>query len=98
MSDLYILDGHTPVPVTDVAVWGKFCEDRSKRRVARTEIGDVTVSTVFLGINHNFVEGEPILFETMVFGGEHDEYQERCCTWDEAVAMHTRVVTMVEES
>lgn len=98
MSDLYILDGHTPVPVTDVAVWGKFFGDRSKRRVARTEIGDVTVSTVFLGMDHNFEGGKPILFETMVFGGEHDEYQERCCTWDEAVAMHTRVVTMVEES
>jgi hypothetical protein len=31
----------------------------------------------------------------MVFGGIMDEHQERCCTWDEAVAQHTRVLDMV---
>ena len=46
------------------------------------------VSTVFLGLDHAFDGGTPLLFETMIFGGEHDEYQERYATWDEAEAGH----------
>jgi hypothetical protein len=38
--------------------------------VAFTQRGDVIVSTVFLGINHNFRErGPAVLFETMTFRG-----------------------------
>lgn len=48
----------------------------------------ITVSTVFLGLDHNYGIGPPVLFETMIFGGEHDGYQERYCTWDEAVEGH----------
>ena len=44
--------------------------------------------------NNFFDDGPPILFETMVFGGKHDRYQERCSTWDEAVAQHDRIVEM----
>lgn len=53
----------------------------------------VTVSTIFLGLDHRFSGyGPPILFETMIFGGPHDEYMDRCCTWDEALKMHKRGV------
>ena len=52
----------------------------------------VMVSTVFLGIDHNLNGGPPILFETMVFGGPHNEYQERYATWDQAEKDHDRVV------
>ena len=42
-------------------------------RVALSKLVDCEVSTIFLAINHNFLGGgEPILFETMVFGGEYD--------------------------
>jgi len=95
MGHLYRLDGHNTVPVESAEEWAQAFSDRKKRRVARTELGTVVVSTVFLGIDHGFGTGRPVLFETMVFGGEHDEYQERCCTWDEAEAMHARVVGMV---
>jgi hypothetical protein len=54
--------------------------------------GNARVSTIFLGLDRRFEgEGPPILFETMVFGGKHDQYQERCATWDEAEAMHQPV-------
>lgn len=33
-------------------------------------------------------DGPPILFETMIFGGEHDQYQERCSTWEQARKAH----------
>lgn len=53
----------------------------------------VWISTVFMGIDHNFTgSGRPILFETMVFGLPDTEvgyeYQRRCSTWDEAVQQH----------
>lgn len=35
--------------------------------VARTSVGDVEVSTVFLFIDHGRGTGDPILFETMLF-------------------------------
>ena len=37
----------------------------------------------------------PILFETMIFGGEHDQYQERYATREEAVEGHARAVAPV---
>ena len=42
-------------------------------------------------------ECDPILFETMIFGGEHHEYQERYTTWDEAIKGHKEAVALVFE-
>lgn len=55
------------------------------------------MSTVWLGINHNFAdEGPPIIFETMVFGLENaDEYMQRYATEEEARAGHAETVTVV---
>lgn len=67
------------------------------RRVDRTVIdGDCFVSTVFLSLDHNFTfRGPPILFETLVFGGEHDGLMQRYSTWDEAALGHKEVVREV---
>jgi hypothetical protein len=35
------------------------------------------------------------VFETMIFGGPFDQYQDRYCTWAEAVAGHKRAVDLV---
>ena len=94
MSDKFILDGQTPVECDDLMKWGQWIGS-ADRHVDKTIVGNVKVSTVFLGLNHNYGEGAPILFETMIFGGEHDEYQERYSTWDEAVEGHKKAVTMV---
>lgn len=69
----------------------------TNRTVEKTKIKkDVEVSTVFLGLNHNyFKQGPPILFETMVFGGKHDGYMNRYATWDEAKAGHKEIVEMI---
>jgi hypothetical protein len=100
MSDKYILDNdNNPVPCDDTIEWGKFFENNDRRRVAATELGpDITISTVFLGLDHRFGEGNPVLFETMVFGGEYDQYTERYCTWGEAERGHEQAVAMVEKS
>ena len=90
MSDRYILDGHTPVPCPDLMTWARWIEsNRDAKRVASTEKNGLRVSTVFLGVDHGFVEGAaPLIFETMIFGGEHDDYQTRCSTWEQAEEMH----------
>ena len=64
---------------------------------------EVRVSTVFLGIDHNPQSAydikdntDPVLFETMIFGGEHDEYQERYCTRKDALLGHGRALNLVK--
>jgi hypothetical protein len=96
---LYILgkDGKTPVLCESAAEWGRLF-DREKRKVAFTQVGDINVSTVFLGLDHSYGDGTPILFETMIFGGEHDEYQNRCATWEGALKMHKKALALVRES
>ena len=89
MSDKYILDGHKAVPA-DLMTWAKWYE-KADRHVAQSgQQGKTRVSTVFLGLNHQWGEGPPLLFETMIFGGEHDQYQERYATWDEAEQGHRK--------
>jgi hypothetical protein len=58
-------------------------------------VGPYRVSTVFLGVNHNFGGGgAPILWETMVFsGGESDVDSNRCAGGrEQAEAMHAQMV------
>jgi hypothetical protein len=68
-------------------------------RTEATSDKSILISTVFLGLNHGHGNSNRDLwFETMIFGGEHSEYQERYETWDEAQAGHDRAVGMVARS
>lgn len=88
--------------------WGELAEDPSYRRVARTMVGELCVSTVWLGLDHNY-RPPPLIFETMVFdegttesvewGGitrgfnpSLDEFTRRYTTEEQAVAGHDQVV------
>lgn len=63
----YRLEGRKPVPCYGTIRWATWMES-ADRRVARTDIGKKYVSTVFLGLDHNFIPGNPpLLYETMVF-------------------------------
>lgn len=97
----YVLnDDKTVSPVEDIRTWAArlSLEDDSKRRVAFTDINeDVMVSTVFLGIDHNFFgDGPPILFETMVFGGKFNQHLWRCSTFAEALMQHEKACEIVQ--
>jgi hypothetical protein len=55
------------------------------------------------GLDHSFHfyengqrVGLPILFETMIFGGEHDQYQDRYATRDEALEGHKKALAMAK--
>ena len=91
----YILEGKIPKQERNFIEWAKWMET-ANRHVNKTELpGDICISTVFLGTNHNYLFGEPLLFETMIFGGEYDGYQERYSTWDEAEAGHQIAIEMI---
>ena len=96
-NDKYVLDGKIPKLEPDLIKWAMWFET-AKRSVAENLLnsGDVKISTVFLGLDHSSNGGEPILFETMIFGGEHDQCQERYATWDEAEAGHKKALELVE--
>lgn len=88
MSDKYILVDRKAVPAT-TDEWARFFENTKDRIVAKDQIGEAKVSTVFLGLDHRFGDdGPPLIFETMIFGGPHADYQTRCSTWEEAEEMH----------
>ena len=92
----YILEGKSPKPVDDILEWAEWFET-ANRRVARTKMWlGVEVSTVFLGLDHSFDRGAPILFETMIFGGKQDEYQDRYHTWEEAEIGHRQACILSE--
>lgn len=94
MTDFYIMDETGVVqPVPDWTTWAKWFEE-ANRQVAHDMLpGPIRVSTVFLGVDHNFLPGgEPLIFETMIFGGAHDQYQDRYSTREEALAGHAKAV------
>ncbi len=95
MSERYILEGKKAVPC-DLMTWANSYEKPELRRVADTHIGESRVSTVFLGLDHNFGNGAPLLFETMVFGGPLDQEMERYTFWEEAEKGHAVMVERVK--
>jgi hypothetical protein len=99
VSDFYKLNDDHTVTQCSLDEWAE-TEEHKDRRVAYTELGTRRVSTVFLGFDHQFGDGPPLLFETMVFPSNSyaDEYCEQYSTWDEAVAGHEATVKKFKDS
>jgi hypothetical protein len=57
--------------------------------------GDVEVSTVWIGISIR-MEPPPQMFETMIFGGAFDQWQERSSSWAEAQAVHAKWLQVLQ--
>ncbi len=84
----YILDGHTPKREPNLLKWALWFE-HADRHVARHALKGVWVSTVFLGIDHNWGEGPPVLFETAIFSARGAMLSlHRESTWADAVRSH----------
>jgi hypothetical protein len=90
---------------SDVNEWAHFFNQQYHRTVAQTnfpwpdEEHRLLISTVFLGLDHNFTrDGPPILFETMVFldGEEVSDLTMRYCTSTEARAGHDEIVAFIQ--
>lgn len=106
----WILDGRKVVRANFVE-WAVWIETSpGPHAVARTAVNDqCEVSTVFLGIDHNFLgQGPPLLFETMIFvrrpegrRGRRHEWEEngsgqwRWTTYEDAERGHAMIVEYV---
>jgi len=57
------------------------------------------VSTVFLCFDHGHDSTKPpVVFESLIFGGPHDDWMRRYTTWDEAEAGHAEMVDVVRQT
>ncbi len=88
----------------DMATWGRLFGDRDYQVVAQTNMidartgnnQDVLISTVWLGMNHNWGTGPPLIFETMIFGLEElEDWQVRSPTEDHAQVVHSEAIMEV---
>lgn len=81
--------------------WARLCawdekNDLNYKRVGGTTVGPYWISTVWLGLNHQYGTGRPLIFETMVFSKEESDLAcHRYATEAEAIAGHERVVEEV---
>jgi hypothetical protein len=101
----YTLVDREPVKLETLKAWVEEVARRDRTaaetgvdpwRVGLAEIGEVEISTVFLGLDQNHLRrGPPVLFETIIFGGRLDYSRSRCATWAEAEAMHAEAVRLV---
>lgn len=90
MSEYYDRQGN---PLT-LMEWATRTEKRLDKVVEQTTLPDGKwVSTVWLGINHRFGDGPPLIFETMVFPSKVSELDcERYSTEAQARAGHAAMV------
>lgn len=98
----YILRDYKLVSVS-MMEWARWFEDPSQRIIDSTYLDNIHISTVFLGIDHNFgfddlVNHRPILFESMVFGGKLDQFQWRYSTLGDAKQGHYELVEAVRNN
>lgn len=93
----YILDeNNKPVKATSIMEAADWMEKNPERKAVKQEhIGDIFISTVFLGLDHAWNSDIPVLWETMIFGGEHDQYQDRYTSVEDALEGHKTALTLI---
>lgn len=65
--------------VSNMREWATMFERKEERIVQQSYLPNgIFVSTVFLGLDHSFGDGPPLIFESMAFAAEEQEF-----TWPE---------------
>ena len=96
MSRHYFLNPDHSYRPCDLLTWARQFESED-RQVADDEINGCRVSTVWLGTDHNYFGGSPLVFETMVFQSRgNDKYCTRHTTWEQALAGHQEAIEWVK--
>lgn len=98
----YILDKDNKPIESNIIEYSEWEEKNPELKTIKQDyIGDIFVSTVFLGLDHkpwfSDVNDEHILWETMIFNGEHDQYQERYTSIEEAIKGHETALKLVNQ-
>lgn len=82
-----MLPNGTTRPCSDLEGREWFGKRNAERQIAKDKVGEASVSTVFLSLDHF-----GFLFETLIFDGQHDGEMWRYKTRAEAEAGHAAVV------
>jgi len=93
----YILDDKNKPVEVDIEEYSKWISEAPCRKIiGRTRLEDSLISTVFMGLDHSYGDGQKhVLWETMIFGGKYDEYQERYCSHEKAIRNHEYIVRKI---
>ncbi len=76
--------------------WAKWLESNDRVLIqTHSQDNSIMVSTVFLGLDHGLGGHPPVLWETMIFGGKHDQFQERYCSKSEALVGHQKAIDLI---
>ena len=84
--------------------WAEKFHDEHYTHLARDVIGPdepldpaplITVSTYWLGVNPNWRNEEPLIYETLIIGGQYDATAMRYATETQAREGHQRVVDVL---
>jgi hypothetical protein len=98
----YMLDKDRNIIPASLLEWGTYLENTRKERIVKKDhVNGYRVSTVFLGLDHNYDPSDNKLhiFETMVFKERtlEDIYCDRYATWEEAEIGHARAMQWVKD-
>lgn len=102
LPDNYILDANgEPVVCADLFTWAMWMESADRciaEDIATLAAGTVArVSTIFLGFDHGFGGGRaPVLWETMIFGGDLHHFQQRYRSKADALEGHRYALASVQ--
>src|SRR6266436_924888 len=93
----FMLDGDKVTSTNDIHEWGKWMQTNN-RQIGHDAINGVKISTVFLGLDHSFMdEGPPVLFETMLFGEGANNEQWRYSSREMAEEGHAKIKERLEQ-
>jgi hypothetical protein len=96
MTDVfYRLEGREPVAVPSFDAYAAWWAT-ADRTVAITVVGDVEVSTVFIGMDLHGDRSR--LFETAITGGRLDGAHRSYGTWADAEAGHAEILAHLQEA
>ncbi len=101
MTKYYLNEDKTyrPAELMEWAMQFEQLSQEHKRHVGNDMIDGLHISTVWLGLDHNYFGGRPLVFETMIFDtptGGNDIYCERYTTWEEAEEGHQKAIEWVK--
>lgn len=91
----YIDDSDGTIRKLELEEYVLLHQDMDVKIVAKDTVGNSRVSTVWLGLDHSWEAGPPLIYETMIFandGNMHDYFCERYPTRGRALQRHTEIV------
>ena len=71
--------------------------ETADRQIAFTRLDDCEISTVSLGLNFSLLNpSQPLLFESMIFGGNNDGYLRLYLNIDDAELGHKQILAGIK--